>query len=140
MTAHALLQSYIASLYELRLPGGRTRAVLCIGEAVPSGVSDWLAAHPFGALITAYNPRSTPRAAIENRTAQHTLLQALREAGARWLPGVGRDLAGSWREPSLFVTGLDLAQIDALACRHSQNAVVLAHRQGCAELRSYLAA
>lgn len=133
----ALLALYRASHYEVRLPGGRTRATLRIDQAVPPPLCDWLGAAPFGAFITAYNPRSTQQPAALNRAAQQALLAAVRAAGGRALAGVGRIPGQPWREPSLFVAGLDLAAVDALACRHSQHAIVLAHRNGLAQLRCY---
>jgi hypothetical protein len=132
-----LLAVYRRSHYEIRLPGGHTRAILRIDEQVPAAVSDWLADMPFGAFITAYNPRSTTLPARDNRRAQHALLVSLRAANACVLTGVGRMPGESWREPSLFVAGLSLSDIDVLACRHSQNAVVLAHGNGVAQLRCY---
>lgn len=136
----ALHRLYLASHYEVRLPGGRTRATLRIGSRLPRELDAWLGQAHVGAFITAWNPRSTACPAAQNRIAQHALLAAVRRHGARVLPGVGRLPGQSWREPSLFVAGLDLAQIDALACRHSQNAVVLAHRHGGAVLRGYAGA
>lgn len=132
-----LLALYRRSHYEIRLPGGHARAILRIDEPVPAAVSDWLAEMPFGAFITAYNPRSTTLPARDNRRAQHALLVSLRAANARVLAGVGRMRGESWREPSLFVAGLSLSDVDVLACRHSQNAVVLAHGNGVAQLRCY---
>jgi hypothetical protein len=135
--AAGLLALYRACHYAVRLPGGRTRATLRVDEPVPQALNDWLAEAPFGAFITAYNPRSIAQPASENRAAQQALLDTLRTSGARVLPGAGRIPGQSWREPSLFVAGPTLTEIDALACRHSQNAIVLAHGNGLARLRSY---
>ncbi|WP_257389637.1 DUF3293 domain-containing protein, partial [Tahibacter caeni] len=81
---------------------------------------------------------SQPRPAADNRAALRTLLGEVRAfAGARVLPGVGHLPGERWREPSLLVAGLTLAAVDALACRHSQNAIVLAHGNAPAQLRGY---
>lgn len=137
MDAAALLALYRACHYAVRVPGGQSRATLRIDEPVPGVLNDWLGTAPFGAFMTAHNPRSLPRPAADNRTAQRTLLAAIRAAGARTLPGVGRIPGQSWREPSLFVAGLDIATVDALAQRHAQNAIVLGWRGGIAQLRTY---
>jgi Protein of unknown function (DUF3293) len=133
----ALLQAYRDSHYEVRLPGGRARCSLRIGQPLPAALHGWLGAAPLCAFITAYNPCSQPRAAALNRAAQQALLARLREWNARWLPGVGRLPGAHWREPSLLAAGLDLDQVDQLACAHSQLAVVIAHRNAAAELRGY---
>lgn len=137
MIADELVALYRQCHYEIRLPGGRARAILRVDEPVPAALNEWLGDSTPGAFITAYNPRSTARSARENRAAQHVLLAAIRAAGARVLPGVGRIPGQPWREPSLFVAGLAPEHIDALACRHSQNAVVVAHGNGTARLRCY---
>jgi hypothetical protein len=138
--AAGLIALYRACHYEVRLPGGRTRATLRIDAPIPPALNDWLADAPFGAFITAYNPRSLARPAVDNRAAQRSLLDAIRAAAARALPGVGRMPGQPWREPSLFVAGMTLDAVDALACGHSQNAIVLAHGNGIAQLRCYAGA
>jgi len=136
MDLAALYRLYAACHYDVRLPGGG-RATLRIGEPLPASLADWLGDAPFGAFITAYNPRSQRQSPSFNRAAQHALLHDLRGAGARLLPGVGRMPGERWREPSLFVAGLTLTAVDGLACRYSQNAIVLAHRNAATQLRGY---
>ncbi|HSX60009.1 MAG TPA: DUF3293 domain-containing protein [Tahibacter sp.] len=136
MVSAELLAIYRACDYAVRLPGG-ARAVLRIGAPLPDALAAWMAGAASAAFITAYNPRSQPQPARINRAAQRELFAAARAAGARVLPGVGRLAGEVWREPSLFVAGLSMETVDALACRHSQNAVVLAHGNGQVELRSY---
>lgn len=137
MDAAALLALYRACHYAVRVPGGHSRAVLRIDEPVPGVLCDWLGPAAFGAFVTACNPRSQPQPAARNHAAQRLLLTAIHAAGARALPGAGRIPGQPWREPSLFVAGLDLAAVDALAQRHAQNAIVLAWRGGIAQLRTY---
>jgi hypothetical protein len=137
MAAATLLRLYAACHYDVRLPGGR-RATLRVGQPLPAPLAEWLADAPFAAFITAYNPRSQPQPAAHNRAALRTLLREIRGvAGARLLPGVGHLPGQRWREPSLLVAGLALTAVDALACRHSQNAIVLAHRNAATQLRGY---
>lgn len=137
MDPGALVQAYRDCHFEVRrIPGG-ARDTLRIGEPLPAAVSAWLADAPLCVFITAYNPRSTAQSAHDNRRAQRELLRQLRQHGARWRPGVGRIPGQPWREPSLLAAGLDLAAIDALAWRLSQNAIVLAHRNATAQLRLY---
>lgn len=136
MDLAALYRLYAACHYDVRLPGGG-RATLRIGEPLPASLADWLGDAPFGAFITAYNPLSKPQSPAHNRAAQQRLLHDVRSEGARLLPGVGHLPGQTWREPSLFVAGLGLTAVDALACRHSQNAIVLAHRNAATQLRGY---
>jgi uncharacterized protein DUF3293 len=51
--------------------------------------------------------------------------------------GLGHAPGGDWSEPGLFVAGLDLATVDALARTLAQDAVVLAPAQGAVRLRLY---
>jgi len=137
MDPAALHRLYAACHYDVRLPGGG-RATLRIGEPLPAPLADWLADAPFAAFVTAYNPRSRLQSAAHNRAAQRTLLREIRSvAGARVLPGAGHLPGQRWREPSLLVAGLALTAVDTLACRHSQNAIVLAHRNAATQLRGY---
>jgi hypothetical protein len=133
----ALVDAYRACHFEVRRLNGGARDALRIGAPLPAAVADWLGDSPLCAFITAYNPQSTAQPAQDNRRAQRELLRQLRDHGARWRPGVGRIPGQPWREPSLLVAGLDLDAIDGLAWRHSQNAVVLAHRNAPAKLRLY---
>jgi len=133
----ALVDAYRACHFDVRRVHCSARDTLRIDAPLPAAVADWLSDAPLCAFITAYNPRSTAQPAQYNRRAQRELLRQLHEHGARWRPGVGRIPGQPWREPSLLIAGLDLDAIDALAWRHSQNAIVLAHRNATAQLRLY---
>lgn len=137
--AAALLQLYRDTHFEVRLPSRAGRSCLRIGQPLPETVQAWLGDAPLCAFITAYNPFSQAQAAALNRAAQHALLRLLKNLQARWLPAVGRIPGQAWREPSLLVADLALDRIDALAWHHSQNAVVMAHRQAAVQLRIYAA-
>lgn len=137
MDRAGLVQAYRDCHFEVRRVQGGARDTLRIGEPLPAAVATWLVDAPLCAFITAYNPRSTVQPAHYNRLAQRELLRQLQQHGARWRPGVGRIPGQPWREPSLLVAGLDLDALDALALRHSQNAIVLAHRNATAQLRLY---
>lgn len=127
--------------YRVRLPQGG-HAVIRIGEPLPPELHGCVKDErtPWG-FITAWNPfaKKVPRA--RNRAAQRELLFALRgfgatlRAGVGAKPGTGKD---KWREPSLFVTGLDFATLDGLARRFEQAAIVrgVGHRK--AELHPLL--
>ena len=140
MDRAALLRTYRACHYDVRRPGTGGRDTLRIGEPVPAAIVNWLGDAPLCAFITAYNPHSAPGTAQANRRAQQELLRTLTRWRARWLPGAGRLPGQPWREPSLLAAGPDCDAIDALAWRHSQNAVVLAHGNRPVQLRLYGAA
>lgn len=137
MSRPALLQLYLVSQYEVRLPAGPARSVLRIAQPLPPPLRHWLGDNPHCAFITAYNPYSQLRDAPRNRSAQRRLLAQLQDAGARCLPGAGRVPGQPWREPSLLVSGLDLPTLDRLAAEHGQNAVVTAAAAGPVRLRLY---
>lgn len=137
MSRPTLLQLYLVSQYEVRLPAVAARSVLRIAQPLPPALRHWLGADAGCAFITAYNPYSQLRDAASNRRAQRRLLQQLQDAGARCLPGAGRVPGQPWREPSLLVGGLDLPSLDRLAAEHGQNAVVTAGATGPVRLRLY---
>ena len=137
MSRPTLLQLYLVSQYEVRLPATPMRSVLRIAQPLPPSLRRWLGEDAGCAFITAYNPYSQLRDAASNRRAQRRLLQHLQAAGARCLPGAGRVPGQPWREPSLLVAGLDLPALDRLADEHGQNAVVTAGATGPVRLRLY---
>jgi hypothetical protein len=134
------LQQFREAEYRVRLPRGGC-AMIRIGESLPRAlhgcVEDERA--PWG-FITAWNPFAQPASRERNRAAQRELLAALCERGARMRAGtgVGKPVGAGqkrWREPSLFVTGLDFAALDALGRRFEQAAIVRGTGDGIAELR-----
>ena len=133
-------RAFLDTEYRVRLSRGGW-AVIRIGEPLPrelhAGMKD--EGMPWG-FITAWNPlaKEVPRA--RNRERQRQLLAALRERGARVRAGVGIGHAVDagqqrWREPSLFVLGLDFDALDALGRRFEQFALVRGIGHGIAELR-----
>jgi len=79
------------------------------------------------AFLTAYNPHSQPTAQAENDAAQERLEHVLREAGYRWLEGLGIDPSGDWpAEPSLLVMGMGLDDARAIGTRFAQNGFIWA--------------
>lgn len=126
-----LLREYLDADYRARVDG--REAVLRIGRAPPS----WLGRDDL-VLITAWNPRSIPRAEARNRAE----LAALRDAlapHARVHEAAGSGAGGNWQEPSLLAIGLPLDLADREARRHDQNAIVVARAGGTARLRLYRA-
>lgn len=137
MSRPTLLQLYLVSQYEVRLPEVPARSVLRIAQPLPAALRGWLGHGASCAFITAYNPYSQLRDAASNRRAQRRLVDQVQAAGARCLPGAGRVPGQPWREPSLLVAGLDLPTLDHLAAEHGQNAVVTAGASGPVRLRLY---
>jgi len=115
--------------------------VIRIGEPLPPGLHGCVKDNrtPWG-FITAWNPSAQQSSRARNRERQRELLAALRERGARVRAGVGIGHAVDagqqrWREPSLFVLGLDFDALDALGRRFEQFALVRGIGHGIAELR-----
>jgi hypothetical protein len=122
-----------ATDYRVRLPRGGW-ATIRIGEPLPPALRALAGPQPWG-FVTAWNPRSQACSRPRNRDAQRRLLAALQASPStvaiRPALGVGKD----WREPSLFVTGLDTAALDALALRHGQLAYLHGESGDPARLR-----
>lgn len=130
-----LLAAYQATDYRVRLARGGYASIR-VGHALPAELQPIVDGHHWG-FITAWNPESQPLPRQPNRHAQHLLLRALRgEPGTIAVyaaMGVAGD--GQWREPSLFVVGPELQQLDPLAQRFGQNAYLHGHGDGPAVLR-----
>lgn len=130
----SLLAAYRATEYRVRLGCGG-RAIILVDHPLPAPLADWAGNHPWG-FITAWNPRSRPRARTANRRAQRQLLGALRRQpetlAVHAAIGVGGD---GWKEPSLFVIGPAPDLLDRLAERYGQNAYVHGQGQAPAQLR-----
>ena len=130
------LQQFRDTEYRVRLPRGGC-AVIRVGEPLPRGLHACVKDErtPWG-FITAWNPFAQQISRERNRERQRELLTALRELGAAPRAGVGAGTGQpEWREPSLFVTGLDFDALDALGRRFEQAAIVRGIGYGSAELR-----
>jgi hypothetical protein len=129
-------RAFLDTEYRVRLPQGGC-AVIRIGETLPPGLHGYVKDDrtPWG-FITAWNPFAQQSSRARNRERQRELLAALRHRGARLRPGIGvgaNDGDSAWREPSLFVAGLDFDTLDALGRRFEQVAIV--RGIGCGEAR-----
>ncbi|HET9836282.1 MAG TPA: DUF3293 domain-containing protein [Rhodanobacteraceae bacterium] len=132
-------REFKATEYRVRLPQGGCAAIR-IGEPLPRALHACVKNRrtPWG-FITAWNPFARQASRALNRTRQRELLRTLRKRGAMMRAGVGVGTGKKkWREPSLFVTGLDFATLDALARRFEQAAIVRGVGHGEAELHALL--
>ena len=76
-------------------------------------------------VITAENPFSVARDAVENVAANEQLVASIRAAGFRTTPLVGRATDGTWSELCVAVRGPSYQQICAWGREHGQHAVFL---------------
>lgn len=87
------------------------------------------------AFLTACNPRSELRDAIENERAQHELVALLQQRGHVCVAGRGVDPAGRWPdEPSVLALGIAPADAEELALRFGQNALLVTGEDGVPRL------
>ena len=130
------LREFLKTDYRVRLTQGG-HAVIRIGKALPRELHDSLdSAQTPWAFITACNPFAQKISRERNRLRQRELLGAMRrdEVIVRAGVGVGKHAARPWREPSLFVVGLEFDALDALALRFDQAAIIRGRGLGVAEL------
>jgi hypothetical protein len=128
-----LLKAYRRSAYRVRRATGGA-ATIRVGEPLPMALQPLAGDRDWG-FFTAWNPRSRPQPAAANRAAQRRLLADLRaDAGLALHAAVGLGTEG-WREPSLWIVGIDPATLERLADRYGQNAWLQGHGAGPAELR-----
>ncbi len=130
-----LIAAYRAALYDIDAGHGNW-VTLRIGHS-STPCDEILRVHRAmtAAVITAYNPRSRKRSAVENASAHRALNEAVTRMGKTALPSRARAPDGSWPvEPGLFV--LEIAGIEALALaqRFDQFAFVWIERGGPATL------
>lgn len=128
-----LLRAYLRSAYRVRLCSGGA-ATIRIGEPLPGALRPLAGDRDWG-FFTAWNPRSRPQPPASNRQAQRRLLadlQALGPLAIRPALGVGTE---GWREPSLWIVGIGPEALEQLGLRYGQNAWLLGHGAGVAELR-----
>lgn len=131
----ALVAAFKAAEYVVDGPGATI--VIRVGE--PTTALDRLLDDRPWAVITAHNPDGRPRAAEANAAAERSLGERLRKLRpAVLLPGCNRDPSGLWPdEPAWLFTPRSLRQVDALARRFDQRAVVAGRPGSPAELRIY---
>ena len=137
----SLLDLYMLTHYTVHAAEGQM--MILIGQSSPE-VDQLIARHQARswAFITAYNPRSKELPTEQNEQRQSELKTLLTNSGHLVMPGVGRDPAGSWQEPSFFVIGISRDEASALGIQFEQNAYVAGELGGLAELidlRSQLA-
>ena len=131
-TNESLRRAWRETGYRVRLPRGGF-AVIRIGAPLPDALHDFLRSESESwGFITAWNPRARFEPRASNRPRQRELRDALRASNARCHAGIG--VGTEWREPSLFVAGLDFDTLDALARRFGQAAIVRGTGFGIAEL------
>jgi hypothetical protein len=105
-------------------------AVVMDGDALPLRVGepalDLEAYRPARryALITAWNPASTPHSDVANETADAALVARLEAAGIDRQPAQGSSHDGQWREPGWLVFDVGEPALDLLAREFGQAAVL----------------
>lgn len=133
-TPHPLQEVFHRTSYRVRLPRGGT-AVIRIGQPLPDALLPLLPdTDATWGFITACNPHGQTRPRQINRRAMHDLLDALREHAPGATLRAARGVLGHWREPSLFVTGIEFPVLDMLMQQFNQLAIVFGHGPGPARL------
>ncbi|MFN7020264.1 MAG: DUF3293 domain-containing protein [Phycisphaerales bacterium] len=78
------------------------------------------------AIITAFNPGSTPLSDAENALRDHELLNAIRTLGRTHTRTESSDARGGWREPGWLIEAITRNDVLQLARRFGQRAVLFA--------------
>lgn len=123
--------------YRVRLPYGGHATIWC-GAPLPVSLLAMLrrADDPWG-YITAWNPAGVLLPLATNKIRQRRLRDELKGDRLRYFGGIGIG-PSDWREPSLFVPGMTHSQLDAMARRFGQLAVVRGTGAGPAELHELI--
>lgn len=136
LPARTLIDEYFNSHYDVRLPGGH-RSTVRIGQPWPLSLREFLCNAANATLVSACNPYSVPTAATTNRARMRELLQHVGALNPPILPGVGHVPGQAWRESFVLLADLDNRDVDAIARRFGQNAVVRLLAGQPARLRMY---
>jgi hypothetical protein len=130
--SESLRRVWLDTEYRVRLPRGGYAAIR-VGVPLPDPLREFLDnENETWGFITAWNPHARPAPREFNCARQRELRDTLRASNARYRGGIG--VGAAWREPSLFVTGLDSEALDTLARRFGQAAIVRGSGFGAAEL------
>ncbi len=123
-SSHPLGDVFLRTTYYVRPPAGG-RAAVRIGEPLPRPLRMLLPDdNAVWGFITACNPRGLTRSPTHNRRAMRALRDAFREHAPQACLRAGYGALGTWREQSLFVTGVSLALLDTLMQQFDQLAIV----------------
>lgn len=129
-----LLEAFSAADYRVRVAG--TKFVVRPGrrhEALDEALE-----HREWAIVTAFNPRASQIGASENRARHRRLLQAVAGYGHQAHPAVNADPSGAWPdEAALLIVDAPFDEVDTIAARFEQAAVVTGRPGGPALLRLY---
>jgi hypothetical protein len=129
----ALISLYRTTDYRVRLLQGGWASIR-IDKALPAALQALTGGRGW-AFITAWNPQSLLLPRSLNHAAQIALLGALRGLRRTLYIRPGLGAGRNWREPSFFVIGPELEEIDGLAQQFQQNAYVHGLGAGAARLR-----
>lgn len=133
-TPERLLQAFLATDYEARIDG--RQYVLHPGRLHKS-LDAALAGRPW-AVVTAFNPRARLVDESANRKRHQDLLDTVAARGWEVHPAVNRDPCGTWPdEKALLIVDADLPELDGLAERFEQAAIVTGRTGEPAVLRLY---
>ena len=77
------------------------------------------------AFITACNPKGAHQSEAKNLLAMNELKLAIDDLQLPYLPGVGRDPLGEWKEDSYLILGINQDQACRLGSLFEQNAIVM---------------
>lgn len=131
-----LQQSYLDARYVVHLDEGGALQ-LSLGHATPAldaiGRPD---AH-YWALLNPGNPRSAPWPEGLNTRRMDTLQRLLRQRGLSQSPAESYAEDGSWSERGVLIHAITQQQLDALAIRFGQHAVIIGGASLPATLRLY---
>ncbi|RDS86560.1 DUF3293 domain-containing protein [Dyella psychrodurans] len=128
-----LITHYRTTDYRVRLLQGGWASIR-IDKVLPAALQALTGGRGW-AFITAWNPQSQLLPRSLNHAAQIALLAALRGLRRTLYIRPGLGAGQSWREPSFFVIGPELEEIDELAQQFHQNAYIHGLGTGAARLR-----
>lgn len=131
-----LIDFYRRTHYRVVLPDG-VEATILVDQRLPPTVMTWLGTDRLAAFVSACNPHSLPLPGSTNAGRTARLRRSLDSSDARYLHGCGTSPDGAWSETGVLVTGLALAEVDMLAHRFEQNAVVIVAGEAATRLRLY---
>ncbi len=121
----SMADRYHATWFDYVDARGRRFEACPVGAQAPCAAWDLPEAF---AVVTAWNPDSTPRSRAENDAANVRLHDDLRARGASVRPIVGRSEDRTWEEHSFAVWGLTRDEVSQVAVTYGQHAIFVVTR------------
>jgi len=125
MSKKTLVRAYLNTRYSVYFAG--ETYIVKVSEPPVKGMSALLEKNDihYGAILTAWNPRSHKTTAVENKKQNDALSRYLIKNNFIYYDALGEGQDSSWpAEESFFIIGISKEKAESLALEYKQNAYI----------------